>query len=160
MFTAALFVIAKAWKQTAYQQMSGQRRCGVYTHTHTHNGILLSRTHKETQMDLENLRLSEVSQRKTHAAGYHFYVEPNNHTNAHICKTETASDTEDVFPQGSGGRRGTGERSGRDTYEPLCIKQVSSKETSHSTGNQRNHLVAIYNGVYSAKIQSHCAVYT
>ena len=36
-FTAALFTIAKTWKQPQFhQQMNGLRRCGIYTHTHTY----------------------------------------------------------------------------------------------------------------------------
>ena len=48
-FTAALFTIAKPWKQPTCASTEGWMkmwRCGVYTHTHTHthtyNGILLS----------------------------------------------------------------------------------------------------------------------
>ena len=44
----ALFAIAKTWKQpNVHQQMNRLRRCDTYTHTHIHNGILLS--HKKEQ---------------------------------------------------------------------------------------------------------------
>ena len=65
-FTAALFTIAKTWKQSIYIVY-------IYTCVHTHNGISLS--HKKnkrmpfaafgaTRMDLETVILSEVRQRQ------------------------------------------------------------------------------------------------
>ena len=40
MFIAALFIIAKTWRQSsAHQQMTGLRRCVSHTHTHTHSAI-------------------------------------------------------------------------------------------------------------------------
>ena len=46
MYTAALFTIAKTWKQLKYPSINEwiKKMCFVYiyTHTHTHSGILLS----------------------------------------------------------------------------------------------------------------------
>ena len=67
MLIAALFTIAKTWKQpNVHRQTIGLGRCGVYIH----NGIPLS--HKknkimpfsETWMELETLILSENTQKE------------------------------------------------------------------------------------------------
>ena len=42
MFTAALFTIAKIWKQPKCPSTDEWIKKIWYTHTHTHNGILLS----------------------------------------------------------------------------------------------------------------------
>ena len=77
MFIAALFTIAKVWKQSKCLLTDGwveKMMCThTHTHTHTHNGLLLY--HKKdsvlpfatTQMDSEGTILSEISQRKTNA---------------------------------------------------------------------------------------------
>ena len=81
MFTAALFTIAKIWKQPQCPSTDkwinkiGMCVC-VYTniHTHTYNGILLIHKKNEilpfvaTWIDLEGTMLSEMSQRKTNIA--------------------------------------------------------------------------------------------
>ena len=68
MFIAALFTIAKTWKQPKWPSTDEQiKRCGIYIH----NGILIS--HKKEQnfaicsnMDgLGGIMRSEISQRKT-----------------------------------------------------------------------------------------------
>ena len=99
MFIAALFTIAKTWKQL---KVSSDRWINkedvvcvcvcvciyiyIYTHTHTHththtmeyysaikkNEIMPTAA---TWMDLEIIQLSEVSQTKTNILWYHLYVE-------------------------------------------------------------------------------------
>ena len=66
MFIAALFTIAKIWKQPKCPSIDEWiRRCGIH---YTHNGILLSIKKDEilpfvtTWMDLEGIMLSEISQ--------------------------------------------------------------------------------------------------
>ena len=86
-FTAALFTIARTWKQpSAHQQMTGlicdKHTCictyicthNIYVHTHMHNGMLLC--HKKNEillftkwMDLENIMLKEISHKKTIISG-------------------------------------------------------------------------------------------
>ena len=77
MFTAALFIIAKTWKQPKYPSIDEWIKKIWYIY----NGILLSHKKNEimpfiaTWMDLEIIILSEVSQRMTNIIGYHLYVE-------------------------------------------------------------------------------------
>ena len=68
MFIASLFTIVNVWKQTSFhQQKNGSRRYGTYVH----DRLLLSCKTNEvlplatTWMDLEGIRLSKISQRKT-----------------------------------------------------------------------------------------------
>ena len=69
----------------------------VYTHTHTHHGLLLSYKGEwnnaiaATWMDLEIMILNEVSQTKTNIIWYHLYVESKIWPNELIYKTETDS---------------------------------------------------------------------
>ena len=90
MFIAALFIIAKTWKQpksTLTDELSTDewiKMWYVYTHTHTHTHTMeyYSATKKNTVMpfaatwlDLEIITLSEVRQRKTNIIWCHLYVE-------------------------------------------------------------------------------------
>ena len=70
----------------------------MYTHTQTHNGILLSHKNIEimpfsaTWMDIEIIILSKVRQRKTNIICYHLYVESlKNYTSELIYKREIDS---------------------------------------------------------------------
>ena len=68
----------KEASQVSYQQINERRR---YTHTHTHNGVLLR--HKNeilpfavTWIDIENIiMLSEISQTKTNTVWYHLNMQ-------------------------------------------------------------------------------------
>ena len=83
MFITGLFTIAKIWKQPKCPSTDEWIKKMLYTHTHTHNGILL-RHKKEwtfvfaaTWRDLEDIMLSEISQRKTSSTVlYHLHVLP------------------------------------------------------------------------------------
>ena len=76
-----LFTIAKTWKQLKRLSTDDWiRRCGmcVCICIYTHNGILLSHKKRNeilpfaaTWMDLENIMLSEISQRTTNTIWYH-----------------------------------------------------------------------------------------
>ena len=80
MFIAALSTVVKTWKQPEYLTHEWMKEMW-YTHTHTHNGILLC--HKENEImpfvatwrDLQIIILSEVSQKKTNTIQYHLYTE-------------------------------------------------------------------------------------
>ena len=98
MFKAtALFTIAKTCKQSKCPSI-GLRRCGVHTHTHTHTHIhtmeYYSAIRNEilpfaaTWIDLENIILSDVSQKKTNTVWHHLYRESKNNTNETIWKTK------------------------------------------------------------------------
>ena len=70
-FIAALFTVAKSWKQPKCpSKMNGLRRCDTHTHTHTQNGILLSNKRDKLMpfaaiwMYLEILLFSEASQKE------------------------------------------------------------------------------------------------
>ena len=71
MITAPLFTIGKAWKQPQANQQ-GLKRGGVRMHMYTQSTINRSRKKNETlpleatEMDLKNITLSEVRQRKTY----------------------------------------------------------------------------------------------
>ena len=78
MFTAALFTIAKIWKQPKCSSTEEQIKKMWYIHTMEYysaiknNEILPFAT---TWMDLEGIMLSEISQtRKTNTILYHLYV--------------------------------------------------------------------------------------
>ena len=82
MFIAALYKISKTWMQPKCPSTDEWIKKMWYTHTHTlsQSGILLSHIKNEilsyvaTWMDLGNIILSEVSQRKTNI-WYHLHVE-------------------------------------------------------------------------------------
>ena len=75
MFTAALFIIDKIWKQP---KCPSTKEDVLYIHIHEE--ILLSHENNEilqfevTWMDLEAIMLTEVRQRKVNTVHYHFYM--------------------------------------------------------------------------------------
>ena len=74
MFTAALFTIAKKWKQTKYPStVEWIKMWYIYIHwniSHKNENLPFA-----TWMDLEELKLNEVSQTKTNTVCFHLYVE-------------------------------------------------------------------------------------
>ena len=79
-FTAALFTMAKIWKQPqCYQQMNEWRRCSIYIYTQVE---YYSAIKKEvnlplviTWMDLEGIMLREISQKNKYIVWSQLYVE-------------------------------------------------------------------------------------
>ena len=78
MFTAALFTIAKTWKQPKCPSTDEWIKKTWYIYTmEYYSAIKKSKTmpFAATWMDLEIIILSEVSQRETNFIWYHLYVE-------------------------------------------------------------------------------------
>ena len=48
MFIAALFIIAKIWKQPMCPSIDELRECHTHSHTHTHTGVLFRHKKKRT----------------------------------------------------------------------------------------------------------------
>ena len=86
MFIAALFTIAKTWKQPKCPRTDEQGKEDVvcmctHTHTHTHTQKYYLAIENETMpfaaiwMGLEIIILNEASQKETNTVWYHLYVE-------------------------------------------------------------------------------------
>ena len=78
MFTAALFTIAKTWKQPNYPSTDEWIKKMWYIYTMQYYSAIKRKEimpFAETWVDLEIIILSEVSQRKTNIIWYHIYVE-------------------------------------------------------------------------------------
>jgi hypothetical protein len=92
MFIAALFTIAKLWKQPdAPQLTNGSQKCGIYTQwnfTQPQKNEILSPTSK--WMELENIILSEVSQAKK--AKHHMF--------SLICRLKTQNKISNIIRYG------------------------------------------------------------
>ena len=67
---AALFTLAKIWKQPKCPSVDERLRKIWYTHTHMYKGVLFKQSNQEfipfvtTWMKLEGIMLSEISQRQ------------------------------------------------------------------------------------------------
>ena len=99
MFKAtALFTLAKTCKQSKCPSIDNwlKKMWCTYTHTHTHIHTLeyYSAIRNEilpfaaTWIDLENIILSDVSQKKTNTVWHHLYRKSKNNTNETIWKTK------------------------------------------------------------------------
>ena len=92
MFTAALFTIAKTWKQpecTSTDEWIKIYICTIEDYLALENSEIMPTA--ATRMDLEIIILSEVSQRQIYDITYMWDL--NNDTNELIYKTETGSHT-------------------------------------------------------------------
>ena len=96
MFIAALFIIAKTWKQPKCPSTEEQIKKMWYIYTVEYYSVIKKNkiiSFAATWMDLEIIILSEVSQRKSNII-YHLYVESKKYdTNELIYKTGTDSQT-------------------------------------------------------------------
>ena len=93
-FIAALFTIAKTWKQLKGSSTDDwiEKLCFMYIYTMEY--YLAIKNNKlfpfaATWMALKNIMLSEISQRKTNFIQYHSYMDYKNNTNECIYKIET-----------------------------------------------------------------------
>ena len=89
----------KATEMPMNRQMDKEDMGYMYSrilHSHKKNEIL---PFAALWMDLENIMLNEVSQRKTNTVWYYLYVESKNNTNECICTRETDSQ---IYKQTSG----------------------------------------------------------
>ena len=150
-FIAALFTIAKIWKQYKYPSTDKQDKEDVvytYTHTHTH-------THTHTQeydspvknnevmpfavtcMNLEIIILSEVSQSKTNIIWHQLYVESKIwHKWTYLWNRNRPTDkrTDLWLPRGDGwGWEGL--EFGISRCKWLYIGLINNKILLYSTGN-------------------------
>ena len=88
MFIEELFTVVKVWKQPNCPSTDKWIKKMQYILLfYTHNGLLFS--HKKRMkcyplqkscINLEGIKLSEVSQRKTNTVWYHLYVEPKKYS--------------------------------------------------------------------------------
>ena len=93
MFMAALFTIAKTWKQPKCPSTEEWIKKMWYIHTMEYYSAIKKNEimpFAATWMDLEGTMLSEISQRKTNTVYYHLFVESKNKP-LNIYKTETVS---------------------------------------------------------------------
>ena len=80
MFIAALFIIAKTWKQPKCSSTEGWIKNMQYIYTMEYYSAIKNNEimpFAVTWMDLEIIMLSEVSQTKTNIIRYHLHVESN-----------------------------------------------------------------------------------
>ena len=77
MFIAALFIIAKIWKQLKCPSTNEWIKKMRYIYTMEYYSAIKNEIlpFAATWMDLEGIMLSEISQRKTNTIWYHLYVE-------------------------------------------------------------------------------------
>ena len=94
MFIAALFTIAKTWKQLKCPSTDEEIEIHIYTMEY-YSAIKKNKImpFAATWMKLEILILSEISPRKTNSIWYHLYVESKTGTDKPIYGTETDSQT-------------------------------------------------------------------
>ena len=73
MFTAALFIIAKIWKQPECPPKGEWRKCFTHTHTHTHKMEYHSAIKKNEIVSFVTTQMDhEIAQRKTNTVLSHF----------------------------------------------------------------------------------------
>ena len=143
-FLAALFTIARTWKQPKCPSTEEWLKKMWYIYTmEYYSAIKRNKTGSfvETWMDLETVIQSEVSQKEknkycilTHMCGIQ-----KNGIDDPICKGEIETQTQRTnvwIPRGNvGGWEELGD--GTDTYTLLilCIKQIANENIPNSTGN-------------------------
>ena len=142
MFIAALFTIARMWKQPKCPLRDEwiKKMWHMYTMEYCsaikRNKIV---PFTEMWMDLETVIQSEVSQKEKNK--YHILLHicgiQKNGTDELICKAEieTQMQRTNVWTPREEGRVGMNWEMGIDIYTRLCIKQITKVNLLYSTGN-------------------------
>ena len=94
MFTAALFTIARTWKQLKFPSTEECIKKIRYIYTKEYYSANTNGQNNAIAamwMYLEIVILSEVSQKKANISGYNLHVEPKNDINELIYKTKINS---------------------------------------------------------------------
>ena len=122
------------WKQAKCPSTDGCVKIwGMCVRAHTHNGIWLSYGKKNeimpfsaTWMDLEFIKLTEVSQRKTSTTWYGLCVESKIMIQwPYLQNRNRLTDTENKLMV-TKGERGVNQESGINRYKHMCAKSLQS----------------------------------
>ena len=146
MFVAALFTIAKTWKQPKCPQTDELiKMCYVYIMEYQPQNKNEIMPFAATWMVLKIIILSEVSQRQI---SYNFTYMWNlkYDTNELIYKTETDSQTQKTNLWLPKGQRGESDKlgDGINIYTLLYIKQITNKDLLYSIGNSTQYSAITY----------------
>ena len=142
MSTAALFTIARTWKQP---KCSSTEECIKLWYIYTMHYSAIKRNEiglfVETWMDLETVIQSEVSQKEKNKCilTYICGIQKNSIDDL-ICKAEIETQTQRTnvwTPRGERGGGGMNWEIGIDIYtlSILCIKQITNENLLYSSGN-------------------------
>ena len=152
MFTAALFTIAKTWKQPKcplkeqwIKKMWYIYRMEYYSATKKNEIMPFA----ATWMQLEIIILSEVKQKKTNTIWYHLYVESKIwHKWTYLWNRNRIRDIENRLEvaKGKGGRRGLDWESGIRRCKLVYVEWINNKVLLYSTENYIQYPVINYNG--------------
>ena len=146
LFIAALFTIAKTWKQPTCPSTDEWIKNGILLR-HKKNDIM---PFTATRMDLEMIRSSKVSQKKKDS--YHMMSLicgiQNMTQNEPIYKAETLADVENraVVAQGECAGGGMGWDFGISICKLLYMEWINNKVLLYSAGNYSHYPVIIHNG--------------
>ena len=140
MFTAALFIIVRTWKQPKWPAAEEWTKMW-YVHTMEY---YLTIKRKETEsfvemwMDLEMVIQDEVSQKEKtrYCISMHIWGIYKSGTDEPICKAEIETQTQrtNTWTPRGGRRSGMNWETGTDIHTPLCIKQTTNENLLYSTG--------------------------
>ena len=136
MFTAALFTIARSWKQPKCPLTDKWIKKKWYIYTMEYYAAIKRNeigSFVETWMDLETVVQSEVGEKekKKYRILMHICGIQKNGTNEPVCKAEKETqnkcmDTKGGMGGGAGGG-GMNWETGIDIYTLICIKQITNK---------------------------------
>ena len=138
MFFAALFTIARSWKQPKCPSTDEWITKMWYIYTMEYSSAIKRReigSFVETWMELETVIQSEVSQKEKNKYHIltHIYGIQKNGTDEPVCKAEVETQMQRTnvwTPRGESGRWGgvMNWEIGIDIYTLICIKQITNKD--------------------------------